>query len=211
MSETDINNLELLNEPVEVDGSANSEEFFRPPLPDDGEHLGRLILGDRGIKVDRQREGDSKAKTGRPFLNVHLAIELLDDAGNKTGVVFDQVTSILSPNTGTTKLHAILDLAGDPAPARSTLGELLEHTEAVIAQSPQIVVVTQWEARNEDTSKPEGAKDRYYNVAKGQKKFPPILDEDGAPTGKYDPEILDPKTDEKVRANVRVVRYKRAS
>lgn len=210
MSEVDINALELLNEPVEVDGSVNSEEFFRPPLPDDGDHLARLTLGDRGIKVDRQREGESRAKTGKPFLQVHLAEELIDDTGAKVGTVFDQVTSVLMPNTGTTKLHAILDLCGDPAPARSTLGDLLAHTEAVIAQSPQVVVTTQWEARGEDTSKPEGSKDRYYTILKGQKKFPPIIGEDGEPTGKYDPEIEDPKSGEKVRAQVRVVRYKRA-
>ncbi len=209
---TNINDLELLNEPVEVDGSVNSEEFFRPPLPDDGDHLAVLKLGDRGIKVDRQREGDSRTKTGKPFLQVHLAEELIDDSGNKIGVVFDQVTSVLMPNTGTTKLHAILDLCGDPAPARSTLGDLLTHTEAVIAQAPTVVVGTQWEARGEDTSQPEGSKDRYYTILKGQKKFPAVLDESGEPTGKYDPEIDDPKhPGEKVRAQVRVVRYKRAS
>jgi hypothetical protein len=211
MSDVDINSLDLLNEPVEVDGSVNSEAFFRPPLPDDGDHLAILKLGDRGIKIDRQREGESRTKSGKPFLQVHLAMELIDDTGKKTGTVFDQVTSVLMPNTGTTKLHAILDLAGDPAPARCTLGDLLAHTERVIAQAPQVIVTTQWEARGEDTSKPEGSKDRYYTVLKGQRKFPPVVDESGQVTEKYESEIDDPKSGEKARAQVRVVRYKRAS
>lgn len=210
MSEVDINSLELLNEPVEVDGSVNSEEFFRPPLPDDGDHLAIVTLGDRGIKVDRQREGDARTKSGKPFLNVHLALALIGDTGAKEGMAFDQVTSVLMPNTGTTKLHAILDLCGDPAPPRCTLGELLSHAEATFAQNPQVIVTTQWEARAEDTSKSEGSKDRYYTVLKGQHKFPPLTDDSGEPTGKYNPEVADPKSGEVVRANIRVTRYKRA-
>lgn len=206
----DINDPSLLNEPVEVDGAANSEEFFIPQLPDDGDHLAILELGQRGIKVDRQREGDQRAKTGKPFLNVHLAGTLLDDAGNKAGMAFDQVTSVLMPNSGTSKLHAILDLAGFPASARSTLGDLLNHVEAVMAQSPKVTVTTQWEAQAEDQSKPKDSRERYYTVLRGQKKFPPVLDGDGNPTGKYNPEVEDPKTGEIVRAQVRVTRYKRA-
>ena len=223
MSDVDINSLELLNEPVEVDGSVNSEAFFRPPLPDDGDHLAILKLGDRGIKVDRQRD-ESGEKRGKPFLQVHLAEELIDATGAKVGMAFDQVTSVLMPNTGTTKLHAILDICGDPAPARCTLGDLLAHTEQVFAQSPRATVTTQWEASTKADSQDSvnraislglaksgklGVGD-YYTILRGQKKFPPILDEDGKPSGKFESEIEDPVGGEKVRAQVRVLRYKRA-
>ena len=70
----DINNLDLMNEVIEVDGNVDSAEFFNPPLPDDGEHEVIIALGNRGVKADRQWEGDGKGRkrTGSGFLNIHL-------------------------------------------------------------------------------------------------------------------------------------------
>ena len=194
----DINDLDLLNEPVEVDGSVNSDEFFTPQLPDDGDHLVTIALGDRGIKVARQKDKATGNRTGKGFLNVHLALTLVDDAGNKQGMVFDNPTSVVF-SSGTSPLHVILDLAGDPAPASSTLGELKAHAELVFAQNPKIVVTTQWLAQVKN------ANGEYQDVKKGQKNFP-LLE-----NGKYSPEITVPKTGETVNAQAKVVRYKRVS
>lgn len=207
----DINDPELLNEPIEVEGEVSSEDFFKPVLPDEGDYISILRLGDRGIKVDRQKEGEERKRTGKPYLNVHFALELQGENGEKVGTAFDQATSIVMPNMGTSRLHAIMDLAGSPIPARSTLGEVLNEVETTLAQNPQIGATIQWLAQIEDTSKPEGSKERYRLVLRGQKKFPPILDSEGKPTGKYDPEVVDSKTGETVRAQIKVTKYWRAA
>jgi hypothetical protein len=199
----DINQLDLLNEVVEVEGGASSEEFFQPPLPDDGEHLAILRLGDRGIKVDRQRS-DSKNKssdrTGPAFLNVHLQVKLLDAAGNETLSVFDNLSSVVMQSAGTSRLHAVLDLAGFAAPGRMTLGELKTLTETALAQNPRVKVYTQWEAQ---TEVPPGSK-TYVTVLKGQKKFPTT------DAGKFDPDVIDPKSGQACRAQARIIKYARA-
>ena len=73
----DINDLNLLNEVVEVDGAASSEEFFNPPLPDDGEHEVIIRLGNRGVTADRQWDGkgSGRKRTGSAFLNVHVQLK----------------------------------------------------------------------------------------------------------------------------------------
>ena len=198
----DINDLSLMSEPVEVDGSITGEDFFQPPIPDDGDHLARLTLGDRGIKASRQKDKSTGQKSGKGFLMVHLAVELLDDSGNKVGVIFDNPTSIVMESVNTSKLHAILDACGNPAPARATLGELLAHTEATLAQSPQVEVTTQWEARY---NKGTDTDPDYKTLLKGQKKFPP------KPDGGYERIVMDPETGERVTAQAVIRKYKRAS
>lgn len=200
----DINSLDLLNEVVEVTSTASAEDFFAPPIPEDGDHTAVLHLGDRGIKVDKQRESKNGPKTGPAYLNVHMQAKILSDSGEEGLSVFDSLTSIVMQSAGTSRLHAVLAVAADPAPARCSLGELKDHVEKFLAQGPQVGVTTQWEAQVND-----GTAERpdYRTVVKGMRKFPPMLDESGNPTGKYNPEIVDPKTGQKVRAQARITKY----
>lgn len=202
----DINSLDLLNEVVEVTSTASAEEFFAPPIPEDGDHKAVLHLGDRGIKVDKQREGKNGPKTGPAYLNVHNQAKILSDSGEEGLSVFDSLTSIVMQSAGTSRLHAVLEVAGDPAPARCSLGELKAHTEAFYAQSAQfpVGITTQWEAQVNDGTQTDP---KYRTVLKGMKKFPPVLDDQGNPTGKYNPEVEDPKTGQKVRAQARIIKY----
>jgi hypothetical protein len=206
----DLGALELLNEVVEVDGQASSEEFFNPPLADDGDHEVVFKLGNRGVKVDRQWEGTGGARkrTGNGFLNVHLQLVGRDRYGKESGTIaFDNLSSIKMESSGTSRLHAAFDLAGFRLPDRASLGELKDAVERAIAQGPKAIVTTRWEAQVN-----EGTKDapKYSTILKGQNKFPKKLGEDGAETGKYDPEVTDPKTGQTVRANVQVTKYGRA-
>jgi hypothetical protein len=203
----DVNNLDLLGENVEVSGDASSEDFFTIKLPDDGKHTAVLHLGDKGVKADRQRNKTNGAKDGAAYLNVHLQARILNEDGSEGSSVFDTPTSIVMQSTKTSKLHAVLDLAGNPAPNECNLGQLKEHTELALAQSPKVVIETQWEASVNDGTKD---KPNYRIIVNGQKKFPPVLDADGNPTGKYQQEITDPKSGQVVNAQVRVRRYFRA-
>jgi hypothetical protein len=213
----DINALELSQEVVEVNGQlSNPEEFFKLKLPDDGEHVGLLSLGDRGVKISRQKDSNGVAN-GAAFLNVHLAIQLVGDSGEKAGSCLDNPTSIVMQSAGTSKLHAILGLAGAEVQPRMTIGDLKELTENTLAQSPRVKVITQWEAQAKAESLEEVQKSGvkklgdYYTIAKGQKKFPPLVDDSGNQIpGKFNSEILNPITGDNVQAQVRVVRYSRA-
>lgn len=215
MAMPDINNLDLLNESVEVSGDVTPESFFSPPILDDGEHEAILHLGDRGIKADRQADKVTGLKTGPGYLNVHLQAKTVDDAGNERIGCFDNPTSIVMQSVGTSRLHMILDAAGHKAPNNISLGELKEHTELALAQSPKVKIATQWEASAKVETQGQAdasgtAIGKYYTFLKGQKKFPPVLDENGNPTGKFQTQVQDPKTGLVGNAQVRIVKYARA-
>ena len=208
-TQVDINNLDLLNEVIEVDGAADSEAFFNPPLADDGEHEVILALGNRGVKAARQWEGEGKARkqTGAGYLNVHLQLKGVKDNGEEGGTVaFDTLTTIVMESAGTSRVHAAFDLAGAKLQER-TLGGLMNEINLAVAQKPHAKITTRWEAQV-NTGTKEAPK--YENVCVGQKNFPPLLDKDGNDTGRFNPEVTDPKSGQVVRAQVRVVKYGRA-
>ena len=202
---TDINDMNLLQEVCEVSESASAEEFFQPKLPDDGDHLVILRLGNRGIKVNRGWEGKGSARkrSGPAFLNVHVQLVGLKDSGEEAGTVgFDNLTSIAMGDGQLSSLHAVMELAGFPLPRHATLGDVKLATENALAQNPTVVAVTRWEAQVN-----RGTKDApdYKDLLKGQKNFPPLGE------GHFNPEVSDPESGQTVRAQARVVRYKRRS
>jgi hypothetical protein len=217
-TEIDINDPSLASEPVEVDG-VSGEEWNAIPVPDDGEHFVRLELGDGKIKVGQQ----SAEKGGRYFLTAHLAEKIYDDSENQSGVLFDRVNSAIFERNGKrgSGLHALMDTIGDPLPNSSTLRDQYDQVERAIAQSPKVIAVTQWQASAK--AETEGEVDaavnakyakagklqvgNYYTFLKGQRRFPVI---DGSDPVKYDPEVENPITGERVRAQAIVLRYKRA-
>jgi hypothetical protein len=188
---------------ISVDDNFDPVAFFRPALLDDGWHLGVLKLGDRGIKVERQKDS-SGDRTGPEYVMAHIQVRSVDESGKEGPSAFDTATSIRL--AGGSRLHAILALAGDPAPKETTPEDLKAHCESFFAQPQQIAFKSQWEAQVNDGSK---ERPKYRTIARGQRKFPKLVDQaTGEPTGKYDPEIQDPKNPETVvRAQVNVVEY----
>ena len=201
----DINLLDLADEVIEVSSDATPEEFFAPPLPDDGDHNAHLYLGDRGVKIERQRDKATGDKTGPAYVGAHIQAKLLDDQGEEKLSCFDQITSVVMEGVGTSRLHMMLKLGGVDVPSRTTFGELADLTRNALSQPFLIGVTTRWEAQE------DMGNGRYETVLRGQKRFPPILDENGAPTGRYNPEVTNPKTGTKVRAQAKIIRYGRPS
>lgn len=207
-----INSLGLMDELVEVDSNVDPEEFFNPPLADDGEHRVILALGNRAIKAQRQWEGKGAARkqTGPALLSVHLQLREAKAEGGEGGTVaFDQITTVaIDTNMGrTSRVHAVFALAGFPLTEKS-LGGLKREIELALAQHPRVGIVTRWEAQVNDGTK-EAAE--YRTVLAGQKNFPVLLDKDGNETGRNDPEVTDPKSQQKCRAQVRVTKYTRTA
>lgn len=196
----DINDLDLRNEMLpDVDGNADPEEFFRVPILPDGKHVGVMVKGDKGVKINKQKDKDTGQRTGPIYVVAHVQLKSEDDDGS----VFDYLTSLIF--RGNSSLHAALALAGHEIPSRGvTAAQAVEAVEAALAQSPRVGFVTEWEAQVND-----GTKDApdYRTVLKGMKKFPPVLDDAGQPTGKYSPEVTDPKSGQPATAQARVKSY----
>jgi hypothetical protein len=216
MNEIDINDPSLVNEPVEVD-EGSGEDFFQVPLPDDGSHLVVCELGNDGIKVGQQ----TPEKGGRYFLTAHLALTLIDEGGNRQGMVFDRPNSVVMERNGkrSSRLHALLDLVGAQTGSGQSLPAFHETVEQTFAQNPQVLATTQWQASAKAESEQEVeaavaakyAKEgklragNYYTFLKGQRKFPPLDNGQG-----FNPEVTNPITGETVRAQAVVTGYRRA-
>jgi hypothetical protein len=143
-------------------------------------------------------------KNGPGFLNVHLHAKTMDAAGNPGLGAFDNPTSIVMPSQQMGRLQAILLLTGAKIPTPCSLGQLKEITETTFAQSPKLKITTRWEAQV------KLADGTYQTVRTGQRNFPPVLDENNKPTGRYHTEVVDPKTGLVGNAQVRIIRYARA-
>lgn len=193
---TDINQLGMNDVQVVERPVGSAEEFFRAPLIDDGANLVTLALGNRGLKFDRVKKG---AHQGEGFFNAHLQLKRVKDNGDEGGTIgFDNLTDI-PLDSGWSKLAALIELAGFEYPwGAMQPGERKEKLEAIFAQSPRVEAVTQWQAQ-------EKVGTEYVDVLKGQKNFP--FDTD---TGKYSPEVVNPKTGNTVTAQVKVVSYRKA-
>ena len=213
-NEYDINDPQLMNEPIDEKEGVSGAEFFAMPLPNDGWHSAALSFGQDKIKLDRQKGPDGQ-RNGKPYLLVHLAASF-EEAGHKF-TLFDRLTSIVMESRGISSLRAMLDVAGNPTPARSTLAELKDAVEQFIAPAPDVDVKSVWEAQAKIESDDEAQKayaagltkklkrvGDYYTVLRGQAKFP----ENGA--GGYSPEVANPVTGETLRAQARIIAYRAA-
>lgn len=205
----DINDPTLVAEPVDdVDGAS----FFAARVPDDGDHLVRLELGQNGIKP-------GKDKRGNAFLNVHFAERIYDENGNEQGYLFDRVNSVVFDRNGQrfSRLHALMDLVGVKL-GNASEPEKQEMIETALADNPEVVATSQWQAQSkaetdeevEEAIRLKFAKPGklevgwYYTFLKNQRKFP--KGSDGTPI----PEAVNPITGEKVRAQAVVTGYKPA-
>ena len=205
----DINDLALLNEPVQgLDPNAQAEDFFKQSLMDDGDHQAVLTLGQDNVSHDRQRDKSTGEKTGDVYIKAHLMAKIDDPGDASNGMVaFDRVTSIVFGSKGTSALHAVMAMAGAAIPPALTKGEIIEFVKRELSTPRRITITTEWEAQVEDQSKAKGSRDRYKVVLTGQKRFPKLLGPDGQETGKHDPEgVVDPVLG-KASTQVRIIRY----
>jgi len=198
MSNVDVNDVETSNEPIVYDESINEnpDEFFMPRLPDDGKHLARLSISDRGVTVGKKKSG---SHIGEPLVTANLVLEILDpDSGETLTRTFD------SPNSGGDKLQAVMAISGSPAPNHAIPSDLADAAEIAFNAEPVVGVVTQWQATESASLDPSGAKVYPKPFLKGQRNFPQRED------GGYTPEVDSP-SGELVRARAIVVRYFSAS
>ena len=211
----DINDLSLLNEACEgISTSADPGEFFRVPLPSDGDHVAVLALGQDGVSHDTQKTGEA---AGRVYVKAHLALKIEDPQDPANGLMlFDRVNSIVFESKGTSRLHGVMYMAGVPLDPRLSKGEIIEKVKVELAQSPRVKVTSQWQASAKAQTQEEADKAStlkykknckvgdYYTFLKGMRNFPSITDDAGV---HYSPEVANPLTGEVVTAQAQVVKY----
>jgi len=202
-----INDPELLKEIVEADPEA---DFFEaPPPPPEGDYMVKLFLGQKGIVIRRQKRKDvdqGDARTGPLHVAVWMDVHILDP-----GQPWDDTTcsyfadSIISDRKkrpgqplGTSKLHTILRAVNQPAIGAMSLPELLQHTQSVLASEPTCGARGQWVAK-------AGKEEDYRIVLTGMNNFP-LLDPQHPEFG-HDHNIIDPKTNQAVRAYFNILSF----
>lgn len=156
------------------------------PTPD-GEHIATLKLGPRGITAGTTRSGHN-------YYNVHVECRVIAEGQRHDNFpVFDNVSTLISDFTGTSRMAGVLKALREPVPARTTLSELVKQFAKALEGQPRVKVVTRWEA---DQKQSDG---KYKTIRRGMKKFPEIT------TGNYSPTIT--VDGEEVTAQAKVTKY----
>lgn len=174
MSNVDID--ALLDQEVEYDPNVE-KPWDAPAPPPDGKHSVILSLGRDGVvAARRKKDGETKeTASGDPYIMVPVVAKINEPGEPYDGlVVFDNAFSMIGRN-GTSRVHEILKVVGDPAPKQCSLRELKERIEAALGGNQSCQVETEWEASAEDPKNPGQGK--YVTAKKGMKNFP--KDQDG--------------------------------
>lgn len=209
----DINDLSLLSEIIEVDGEIPAD-WFKLELPDDGDYNARIKMTTRGIEILREKtEAERKAKvkdgTGPGYLAVHAMFTILDPNGQETrlSAFKDFFDTRIEERKGvrTSPVHAAFALAGFPLHSAKNLADLKQAIEVALAQNPVVGIRVRQSAQGKVTG--AGGKVSYEMVFSSQKAMPPILDENGNPTGRHETEGIDPKSGQAWKAQARVTEF----
>jgi hypothetical protein len=196
----DINDPQLQSEMVEANPDAN---FFDPPPPppDDRELQMVITVSDEGPSAKKSfRRGDPEGKPSGPLVvSFPLILRVVDPGQPWDNIaVYDNASSNVSDNKGTSRLHTILRALGAPALGAMSLAQLRDHAANVFSTEPTAWVEGEWEARVEDPK----ARGGYRTACRGMKNFPK---DESKPSG-YDHIFVDSKAG-KVAARYRVNNY----
>ncbi len=166
----------LLDQEVEYDPEVE-KPFEAPPPPPDGRHAAILSLGRGQGGNEPITVRPAKKEGGSPFLMVAVAAKLNEPGEAWDGLyVYDNAMSIIGRN-GTSTIHEILKVAGNPAPRSTSLRDLKTRMEEVLSGNCSVEIETEWEASCEDPAKP-GSKE-YITAKRGMRNFP--KDSEGNP------------------------------
>jgi hypothetical protein len=165
--EVDINDLQLADEQVTIDGDADA--FAGPPPPPDGDHRAKLSVGKRKVT-------GGKDKRGRPFYMVDSNAKII--AGDfENRILFDNVSTMVMDSSGTSRMAGVLKALGEQVGGRTSIVELTRLYVNKLAGEPEVLVQSQWTAYCADCkadADASGGKRGKKNgiVLRGQKRFP---------------------------------------
>jgi hypothetical protein len=193
----DLENF-VLAEDEAVDLDTQTDSFTFPAPPADGQYLVALEIDQtKGIELKKiKKEGANK---DRPYLNANLIAKIIDPDGGLDGVpLFDNANTIIGRNR-TCRVGGILLALGIELPASTTQKQLMELLRDALAVKPSVYVTTRWEGYSKILTK---------TVCKGQRAFPPKVDENGEPIdGEFQHTFV--QDGEEISAQAKITRYDR--
>lgn len=155
----------------------------------------------------------------RSFVGTSLVGSLQDSGGEFEGtLVFENHINSLSKRGKTTSdLHHFLNVVGNPAPNRTTIGELLQFSKDVLESEPIGEAEIDWKASYKSGKKTKTGKDEWVDVVKTMTAFPKhYVDSEGndstkAEGGKWDgtylQQVPNPLDGEPINAQLYVRQY----
>src|SRR5258708_2386414 len=136
----DLNDLQLADEQVDINGDADA--FAGPPPPDDGDHRAKLSMGPQKVL-------GGKDKNGKPFYMVSTQAKITVGPWENR-IVFDNPSSMVMQNTGTSRIAGILKATGNPVSGRVSTLEVVRKYADVLVGEPESIIQTQWTAYCKD-------------------------------------------------------------
>lgn len=163
----DLNDLQLADEMADI--NAEADAFAGPPPPADGDYRVKLSLGKRGVS-------QGKSKGGALFYMADVnAKVIVGEFENR--ILFDNVSTMVMQNTGTSRMAGVLKALGDPVGGRVSILETTRKFAEKLAGEPEVTVQTQWTAYcadcNEENKATGGKRGKKGGIVlRGEKRFP---------------------------------------
>lgn len=168
------------------------------------------------VKLRNPKKDDqiykSKSKDGRAFAAVNgLAVEIQEEEYEGFAAFVNHVNSLTRRGKTTSELHHLLNVAGEPAPNRTTVGQLETHVREVLEKEPVCYAEIDWKAQYKN------GKGEYIELKTTMEGFPKhYVNSDGetvssAKEGKWDgtyvQQLPHPETGEPVEAQLWVRKF----
>jgi len=198
----DLNMMEQEDELLSID--PNADAFAMPAPPPDGEYVMRMTINKNNSPTGFV---GGKDKNDRAYISADFLLTVVKEGSDLNGrTVFDNASTMVMQSSGTCKMAGILKQAlKQDVPRNIGRQELARKFQAALVGEPLIGVEIQWQARSQQ------ADGKYKTIARGMKKFPPRVDDEGNPTGDFHAYVKDPNTQEEVQARAVPIRYFPAS
>lgn len=187
-----------LNDVVEVE-DAQADGNLAAPLPPAGLYPVKWFDKDeKGLSGQVTKTTPHRSYVGGNIIGKIVA----SGEGYDDMPVYEYINSLTMRGKPTSDLHHFLNCAGQPAPNRSTVGELLNFALEVLKSNPAIQTYLDWKASYK-TDKMKNGFTVYDDLALRMDKFPKEIVDDKW-TGKYLPWIEHPVTGEPINAQLYV-------
>lgn len=168
------------------------------------------------VKLKNPKKEDaiyrSKSKDGRAYAAINgLAVEIQEEEWEGVMAFQNHTNSLSRRGKPTSDLHHLLNVAGNPAPNRTTISELETHVRVTLEQEPIVYAELDWKASYKNS------KGDYVDLKTTMEAFPKhYVDADGetvssAKEGKWDgsyvQELPNPETGESVNAQLYIRKF----
>lgn len=164
-----------LDEELEVEDST-ADVNIAAKLPAHGIYTCQWAANKKDNSIYASR---TKSEPHRSFVGAGLVGTIQDEEFEGTQVYVNHINSLQQRGKPTSELHHFLNVVGNPAPNRTTVGELKSFTESTLEQTPLGMAEIDWKASYKND------KGDWIDIATTMSRFPKhYVDADGNPLAK---------------------------